>query len=80
MGTMTKQEVEDVLSDRLPNCAVSCWINQDGTLTVSVTGPASEQFTVINIDRLQYHGEEGINKLAREIMEEMVLSRKTPLL
>jgi len=80
MDTMTKQEIDAVLSDRLPNCTISCMINPDGTLAVTVTGPASEQFTIINIDRLQYHGEEGINKLAREIMEEMVLSRHAPLL
>jgi len=77
---MTKQEIEAVLSSRLPNCTISCSFNPDGTLTVSVTGPASEQFTIINIDRTQYHGEGGINTLAREIMEEMVISRQAPLL
>lgn len=80
MDTMTRQEIEDVLSERLPNCTISCSINPDGTLAVAVTGPESQQFTIINIDRLQYQGDEGVNELAREIMEEMVMSRQTPLL
>ena len=76
MDTLSKQEIEAILSDRLPNCTVSCSINPDTTLSVDVSGPDS-QFTIINIDRLQYHGETGINRLVREILEEMVISRQT---
>ncbi|SEC01193.1 hypothetical protein SAMN05216205_1229 [Pseudomonas mohnii] len=77
MDTMTKQQIEVILSDRLPNCTVSCSINPDGTLAVALTGPSSQQFTVINVDRLQYHGAAGINRLVREILEEMVITRKS---
>ena len=77
MDTLSKQEIEAILSDRLPHCTVSCSINPDTTLAVDVSGPNSHQFTIINIDRLQYHGETGINRLVREILEEMVILRQT---
>jgi hypothetical protein len=76
MDTLSKLEIEAVLSSRLPNCTISCSINPDGTLSVDVIGPESDQFTIINIDRFQYHGDAGINRLAREILEEMVMSRQ----
>jgi hypothetical protein len=76
MDTLSKLEIETVLANRLPNCAISCTISADGTLSVDVLGPDSGRFTIINIDRRQYHGDAGINKLAREILEEMVMSRQ----
>ncbi|MFO2463031.1 hypothetical protein OOJ96_02650 [Pseudomonas sp. 15FMM2] len=76
MDTLNRLEIEAVLSSRLPKCTISCTISADSTLSVDVTGPDSDQFTIINIDRGQYHGEAGINKLAREILEEMVISRR----
>ncbi|KAA5834856.1 hypothetical protein F2A37_24975 [Pseudomonas chlororaphis] len=76
MDTLNKQELEAVLSSRLPQCTIACSINEDGSLSVDVVGPDADQFTVANVDRTQYHGEAGINKLAREILEEMVLSRQ----
>ncbi|SDU99638.1 hypothetical protein [Pseudomonas mucidolens] len=76
MDTLNRQEIEAVLASRLPNCVISCTVSVDGSLTVDVTGPDSDQFTIVNIDRRQYHGETGINKLAREILEEMVMSRQ----
>ena len=39
--------------------------------------PFQGALMIINIDRLQYHGEAGINRLVREILEEMVISRQT---
>lgn len=77
MDTLSKLEIEAVLSSRLPNCTISCSINPDGTLSVDVAGPDSDQFTIINIDRLQYHGGAGINRLVQEILEEMVITRKS---
>lgn len=76
MDTLNRLEIETVLANRLPNCVISCTISADNTLSVDVKGPDSSQFTIVNIDRRKYHGEVGINKLAREILEEMVISRK----
>lgn len=76
MDTLNRLEIETVLASRLPSCVISCTISSDGTLTVDVTGPDLGQFTIVNIDRRQYHGEAGINKLAREVLEEMVISRQ----
>lgn len=76
MDRMSKSELEAVLSSRLPQCTIVCSINADGSLSVEVTGPDSHQFTIANIDRAQYLGEAGINKLAREVLEEMVISRR----
>ncbi|WP_225927415.1 hypothetical protein [Pseudomonas ekonensis] len=61
---------------RLPQCIVECSINPDTTLAVEVTGPDGHQFAIANINRRCYHGEAGVAKLAREILEEMVLSRQ----
>lgn len=80
LDIMTKHEIEEALSERLPQCTICCSINPDGTLTVSANGRASEEFTIINIERAHYHGDDGVTKLAREIMEEMVMSRQTSLL
>lgn len=73
---MSKSELEAVLSSRLPQCTIACSINGDGSLSVEVTGPDAHQFTIANIDKSQYRGEAGINKLARELLEEMVMSRQ----
>jgi hypothetical protein len=77
MDRMTKQEIEAVLSSRLPNCTISCSINPDSSFSVDVFGAEFHQFTIINIDPFQYHGETGINRLVREILEEMVISRQS---
>ncbi|WP_323990582.1 hypothetical protein [Pseudomonas canadensis] len=77
MDTLTKVEVEAALSARLPNCAVHCAFNPDGSLSVTVTAHDADQFTIANINRARYHGESGINRLIREILEEMVMSRQS---
>lgn len=77
MDTLNKQELEAVLSSRLPQCTIACSINEDGSLSVDVRVPDAGQFTIANVDRARYRGEAGINKLAREILEEMVMSRQT---
>ncbi|AJO78683.1 hypothetical protein KTQ74_24180 [Pseudomonas chlororaphis] len=76
MDTLSKLELETVLSSRLPHCTINCLINGDGSLSVEVTGPAADQFTIANIERSHYRGEEGVNRLAREILQEMVLARQ----
>nr|WP_232965861.1 hypothetical protein [Pseudomonas palleroniana] len=76
MDTLSRAEIETVLASRLPNCTVSCSISADNTLSIDVSGPDGDQFTAVNIDRRQYHGDSGINRLAREILEEMVISRQ----
>ncbi|WP_460103649.1 hypothetical protein [Pseudomonas sp. H1_D04] len=77
MDTLTKVEVEAALSARLPNCAVHCAFNPDGSLSVTVTAHDADQFTIANINRARYQGESGINRLIREILEEMVISRQS---
>ncbi|MGB3126223.1 MAG: hypothetical protein WBB95_20625 [Pseudomonas sp.] len=77
MDTLTKAEIEMALSARLPNCAVKCTINPDGTLSITVLAHGADQFTIANINRAHYHAECGINRLIREILEEMVMSRQS---
>lgn len=76
MDTLTRNEIETVLASRLPNCKIFCSISADNTLSIDVTGPEGDQFTAVNIDRATYLGDAGINRLAREILEEMVFSRR----
>lgn len=59
MDTLTKVEVQAALSARLPNCAVHCAFNPDGSLSVTVTAHDADQFTIANINRAHYHGESG---------------------
>lgn len=77
MDTLTKAEIEMALSTRLPNCTVHCTINPDNSLSVTVLASDTDQFTIANINRTRYHGEPGINRLVREILEEMVMSRQS---
>ena len=77
METLTKTEIESALSSRLSNCVVTCLINPDGSLSVTVLAPDANQFTIASINRAQYHAESGINRLVREILEEMVVSRQS---
>ncbi|CRM72217.1 hypothetical protein IFR08_22025 [Pseudomonas fluorescens] len=77
MDTLTRTQIEQALSERLPNCIVTCTINPDSSLSVTVLAPDANQFTIANINRARYHGESGINRLVREILEDMVVSRKT---
>ncbi|WP_124386145.1 hypothetical protein [Pseudomonas sp. R5-89-07] len=77
MDTLTKAQIEHALAQRLRNCRVSCTINPDNSLSVTVLAPDANQFTIANINRARYHGESGINRLVREILEDMVVSRKT---
>ncbi|RZO09446.1 hypothetical protein EKG40_08320 [Pseudomonas moorei] len=76
MDSLSKSELEAVLSSRLPQCSIACAINGDGSLAVEVTGPDMHQFTIPNVNRALYRGEAGISKLVREILEEMVISRQ----
>lgn len=76
MDTLSKMEIETALSIRLPNCVITCILSTDRMLSINATGPEGDQFTAVNIDRTQYHGEAGINRLVREILQEMVLSRR----
>jgi hypothetical protein len=77
MDTLTKAQIERALARRLCNCHVTCTINPDSSLSVTVLAPDTNQFTIANINRARYHGVSGINRLVREIMEDMVVSRKT---
>lgn len=76
MDVLSKLELEELLSSRLPQCTITCSINGDGCLSIHVAGPGTNQFTISQVERCQYHGEAGISKLAREILEEMVMSRQ----
>ena len=77
MDTLTKAEIEHALSQRLPNCRVTCVINPDSSLSVTVLAPDANQFTIATINRARYNGESGTNRLVRDILEDMVVSRKT---
>lgn len=76
MDTLNRAQIEAILAKRLPNCSITCALKGDGTLSLDVTDPNSAQFTIVNIDRTRYHGVAGINKLVREILEEMEISRQ----
>ena len=41
-----------------------------------LTGPETDHFAITGIVRAHYHGTEAINRLATEILREMVLSRQ----
>ncbi|MDQ0704051.1 hypothetical protein QF043_002843 [Pseudomonas sp. W3I7] len=77
MDTLTKAEIDIALSARLPNCRVKCAVNPEGNLSVTVLAQGADQFTIANINRDKYHGESGINRLIREILDEMVMSRQS---
>ncbi len=77
MDTLTKAQIQRALARRLRNCRVSCTINPDNSLSVTVLAPDANQFTIANINRAQYHGQPGINRLVREILEDMVVSRQS---
>lgn len=76
MDVLSKLDLERLLADRLPQCIVTCSINEDGCLSINVAGPGTNQFTISQIERSHYLGEEGIHRLVREILEEMVMSRQ----
>lgn len=76
MDALNKNEIEALFISRLPNCSIECSINSDGTLSIDVQSPDANQFTVASIDRHTYLGKDGINRLVREILQEMVLSRQ----
>jgi hypothetical protein len=76
MDTLNKGEIEAALAARLPSYRVECSLHPDGTLSAILTGPASDHFAIIGIVRSNYCGTDSITKLAREILEEMVLARK----
>jgi len=76
MDVLSKLDLEHLLSGRLPQCTVTCTINDDGCLSINVAGPGTNQFSISQIERSHDHGEDGINKLVREILEEMVMSRQ----
>lgn len=77
MDMLSRAEIETVLAHRLPNCLIVCTISGGPPLSVGVIGQYGDQFTIVNIERRQYHGDAGINKLVQEILQEMVLSRRT---
>ena len=77
MDTLSKREIETALSQRLPHCIVTCSINPDASLSIQILAPGSNLFTIANIDRARYPGTCGMNKLIREILEEMVISRQS---
>jgi hypothetical protein len=51
VDTMSRREIGDLLSRRLPQCAITCSIHADHSLSVEVIGPDQRQFTVANMDR-----------------------------
>ncbi|WP_241109977.1 hypothetical protein [Pseudomonas sp. MPFS] len=76
MDTLSKLEIETAIAQRLPNCRVACVINADSSASLDILAPGTNQFTIANIDRSRYHGASGINRLVREILEEMVVTRQ----
>jgi hypothetical protein len=76
MDTLNKVEIEAALGARLPGYRVECCLHPDGTLSAILTGPVSDHFAITGIVRSNYRGADSISRLAREILEEMVLSRQ----
>lgn len=76
MDKLNKVEIETALAARLPSYLVECNLHPDGTLSAILTGPASDHFAITGIVRSNYCGAEAIARLAREILEEMVLARR----
>lgn len=76
MDTLSKIQIEAALTARLPSYHVECCLHSDGTLSAILTGPDSDYFAITGIIRSHYRGAESIAGLAREILEEMVLSRQ----
>ena len=76
MDTLNKSQIEKALADRLPSYRVECTLHADGTLSAVLTGPETDHFAITGIVRAHYHGTEAINRLATEILREMVMSRQ----
>ncbi|KPA90659.1 MULTISPECIES: hypothetical protein [Pseudomonas] len=76
MDTLSKSEIEAELASRLPSYEVECTLHSDGTLSAILSGPNADHFAVTGIVRADYRGRESLARLAREILEEMVLSRQ----
>ncbi|WP_223455639.1 MULTISPECIES: hypothetical protein [unclassified Pseudomonas] len=79
MDTLTKAEIEAVLAARLPSYQVECSLHPDGTLSAVLSGPDSNHFAITGIVRSDYRGADSISRLAREILEEMVLSKQASI-
>ncbi|WP_150645245.1 hypothetical protein [Pseudomonas fluorescens] len=76
MDTLNKGEIQAALAARLPSYLVECSLHPDGTLSAVLTGPDSDHFAITGIVRSNYPGNDSIARLAREILEEMVLARQ----
>ncbi|MGY2292069.1 hypothetical protein ACW9H6_20070 [Pseudomonas sp. SDO528_S397] len=76
MDTLNLSEIEAQLSRELSCCEVSCTINSDRTLSIHVAGPDFSQFTLASIDWRLYRGEDGVNRLTREIMQDVEVFRQ----
>ncbi len=75
MDRLTKAEIECALKLFLPECRVECSLNADGTAVLAVEGPHGEAFAVTGLRRSDYHGKEGLERLARQIFEDIELAR-----
>lgn len=76
MDTLNKLQIEAALAARLPSYKVDCTLHADGTLSAILSGPDADHFAVTGIVRAHYRGAEAIERLASEILKEMVLSRQ----
>ncbi|WP_069673311.1 hypothetical protein [Pseudomonas simiae] len=76
MDTLSQSEIEAALTKRLPNCVISSRIECDKMLSITLKCAEADELTVTNIDRRRYHGEAGVRKLVREILEEIVVIRR----
>lgn len=76
MDTLSKAQIESALAARLPSYTVECTLHADGTLSAVLSGPGTDHFAITGIVRAHYHGTEAINRLATEILREMVVSRQ----
>ena len=75
MDTLSKSQIEKALADRLPSYTVECTLHADGTLSAVLSGPETDHFAITGIVRAHHRGTDAINRLATEILREMVLSR-----
>jgi hypothetical protein len=76
MDRLGKADIEAALEALLPECKVRCTLSVDGTASLMISCPGDEAFAVAGLVRGQYRGEEGLKRLAAQILEDLRLARR----
>lgn len=78
MDRSSRAEIEHALGILLPEYRVKCTLNADGTASLMAEGRHGEAFAVMGLIRSHYHGKLGMQRLVRQIFEEIELARGGP--